>query len=193
MQKKETATFYPESRKQWRQWLQKNHVSEQSVWLICYKMKAGKPTISWSDAVDEALCFGWIDSTRKTLDDERFMQFFCKRKPKSSWSKINKEKIRQLTAAGQMTPAGAACVEIAKQNGSWSILDDVEDLIIPKDLEKAFKTAPGSKAFFLNLSKSVKKIMLHRITFAKREETRQKRIRELVISCSPKENPDPFL
>ncbi len=191
-QETEPATFYPESRQAWRQWLQKHHRSLQSVWLICYKMKSGIPTLTWSDAVDEALCFGWIDSTLKSLDAEKFMQFFSKRKPKSAWSKINKEKIQRLTDQGLMTPAGLECIETAKQNGSWSISDAVETLTIPKDLEKKFKTQPGSKKFFLSLSKSGRKAILHRLALAKRPETRQKRISEIARLASQQLKPKQF-
>jgi uncharacterized protein YdeI (YjbR/CyaY-like superfamily) len=179
MQKKEVETFCPASQKEWRKWLKENHNSKQSIWLICYKKESGKPCLSWSETVDEALCFGWIDSTRKSIDRESFMQFFTKRKPTSAWSKINKEKVQRLIDKGLMTKAGFESIEIAKQNGSWSILDDVEELLIPKDLEKEFKTKPGSKDYFLSLSKSVKKMILHWVVSAKRPETRQKRINEI--------------
>ena len=184
--KNETASFYPETRQEWRQWLQENHRSQQSVWVVCYKQQSGKPTVSWSDAVDEALCFGWIDSTRKSAGDDRFLQFFTRRKPKSTWSKINKEKVQRLTDEGWMTPAGHECIEIAKQNGSWSSLDAVEALEIPADLEQELKSRSGMKAYFLSLSKSVRKAMLHRLALAKRPETRQKRIGEIVALISQK-------
>lgn len=180
MGKETIETFYPKSRKAWRQWLSRHHRSEQSVWLLMYKKQSGIPTISWDDAVSEALCFGWIDSRRKTVDAESFIQFFCKRKPKGTWSKVNKDKVLLLIEAGLMTEDGYACIEAAKQNGSWILLDEVETLEIPKDLKEAFEAYPGSKDFFLQLSKSVQKMILHWVVFAKREETREKRIREIV-------------
>ncbi len=192
MIKEGIETFYPVSRQAWRQWLQENHRSKQSIWLICYKIKSGKPTISWSEAVDEALCFGWIDSTRKSVDHETFIQFFCKRKPKSIWSKINKGKVQQLTDEGLMTQAGFDSVEIAKQNGSWTISDDVEELIIPQDLEHELDNRPGAKDFFLSLSKSVRKIMLHWLVMAKQPATRQKRINEIVEQVTQKRKPKQF-
>ncbi len=179
MSEKNIESFYPDSKQAWREWLQEHHDKKQSIWLLCYKTSAGVPTISWSDAVDEALCFGWIDSTRKTLDHEKFIQFFSRRKPGSTWSKINKDKVEQLIAAGHMTGAGLACIDIAKQNGSWNILDTVEAGIIPDDLEAAFQVHPGSKDFFLSLSKSLRKILLHRIVMAKQPQTRAKRIGEI--------------
>jgi uncharacterized protein YdeI (YjbR/CyaY-like superfamily) len=171
--------FYPENRQQWRQWLQENHDVKHSVWLLYFKKSSNKPSLSWSDAVDEALCFGWIDSKRQTIDEEKFRQYFCRRKPKSTWSKINKDKIERLTEAGLMAQAGFDSIETAKLNGSWSILDEVENLIIPEDLEKAFQTRAGSKSYFLNLSMSNRRVILQWLVLAKREQTRQKRIREI--------------
>lgn len=184
MLNKEVETYSPQNRTDWRQWLEKNHQSKQSVWLIFYKKHTGKPSVNWIEAVDEALCFGWIDSTKNTIDDSSYMQFFSKRKPKSNWSKINKEKVQQLIKNGLMTKAGFDSIETAKQNGSWNNLDEVEALIIPNDLEKAFTKHKGSKDYFLSLSKSVRKIILGWIALAKRQETRQKRIDEVVESAA---------
>jgi uncharacterized protein YdeI (YjbR/CyaY-like superfamily) len=180
MPEKDIETFYPASQQEWRDWLEANHQSKAAVWLVYYKAKSGKPSISWSNAVDEALCFGWIDSTHKSLDQESSIQFFSKRKPKSTWSKVNKDKIQELIASGKMTPAGLKCVEIAQQNGSWSILDEVEALIIPADLEERFKTQPSAKEAFLTLGKSAKKSILHRLVMAKLPDTRAKRIDEIM-------------
>lgn len=187
--KEDIELFSPSSNKQWRAWLKKNHAKKQSVWLICYKQKAGKPTITWSDAVDEALCFGWIDSIRKTIDEDRFTNLFSKRKPTSAWSKINKDKIKRLIEEDRMAPAGLASIELAKKNGSWAKLDEVEKLTIPKDLDKAFKSNAGSKKFFLSLSKSVQKMILQWIAFAKREETRAKRIHEVATLAAKNRKP----
>ncbi|WP_175636142.1 YdeI/OmpD-associated family protein [Pedobacter ghigonis] len=192
MAEKTTETFCPTGRAAWREWLLKNHDTKQSVWLVCYKTKANKPTLSWSDAVEEALCFGWIDSIRKTIDEESFTQFFSRRKPNSGWSKINKAKVEQLAAAGLMTQAGLECINRAKENGSWTILDEVEELVIPADLATALEDTAGSKTFFMGLSKSVRKAMLQWITFAKRPETRQKRIAELVELASQNKKPKQF-
>ncbi len=192
MQKKEVETFCPASREEWRQWLKENHSSSQSVWLVQYKQKSAMPSIPWSDSVDEALCFGWIDSTRKTIDEERFIQFFTKRKPNSNWSKINKAKVERLIAGGLMAEAGLKSIELAKKNGSWSILDDVEELMIPKDLEEALLSKPGSGEYFNNLSKSVKKMMLQWVVLAKRPETREKRITEIAELAAQKLKPKQF-
>lgn len=178
-------TFYPKNQEEWRKWLQSNHISKQSIWVIFYKKSSGKPTITWSEAVDEALCFGWIDSVKKKLDEERSIQFFSKRKPNSTWSKINKEKVKQLIANNKLMPAGLACIEIAKKNGSWTILDDVEELIIPADLEQEFKKKKGAKNYFQSLSKSTQKALLQWVVLAKQKETRNKRITE-IVDCAAK-------
>jgi uncharacterized protein YdeI (YjbR/CyaY-like superfamily) len=180
MSKKEASEFYPTSKSQWREWLELNHDRQDAVWVIFYKKKVKKPTMTWSDAVDEALCFGWIDSTKRTLDTERFIQYFSKRKPKSTWSKVNKDKVEELVETGQMTDAGLHCITVAKGNGSWEILDSVEALIIPEDLEKALASDGNAMDVFLSLSKSERKLMLYGVVVAKREETRRKRIGEIV-------------
>lgn len=184
MHNKEIDTYCPQSQADWRQWLEKNHQSSHSVWLVCYTKKSNVPSLSWSEAVDEALCFGWIDSTRKKINDISFMQFFAKRKPKSNWSKINKEKVQQLIDSKRMTKQGYESVEIAKQNGYWTILDEIEEVIIPNDLEMAFEKHNGSKDYFLSLSKSTKKIILAWIILVRKQETRQKRIEEVVESAA---------
>lgn len=188
----ETEQFYPASQAEWRQWLDKNHVSKQSVWLVFYSKSSTKKSITWSEAVDAALCYGWIDSKKIKIDEETSHQFFSKRKAQSTWSKINKEKVRQLIEQGLMTQAGLDSIEKAKQNGSWTVLDEVEELIIPQDLDEAFNKLEGSKAHFLSLSKSVKKMMLQWLVLAKRPETRQKRITEIIESSERKEIPAPF-
>lgn len=183
---KEVETFYPPNRQAWRDWLKHNHDVKQSIWVVMYKKDSGIPSITWSDAVDEALCFGWIDSTKRPVDHEKSIQYFCRRKPISTWSKINKAKIERLISEGLMTKAGLDSVELAKQNGSWTILDDVEDLVIPQDLEKAFKKHKGLEAYYMNLSRSAKKMALHRLVMAKLPATREKRIKEMVALARQK-------
>jgi uncharacterized protein YdeI (YjbR/CyaY-like superfamily) len=190
--KKDIETFHPKSRQEWREWLQNNYDKKTSVWLIYNKKKSNIPTVSYGEAVDEALCFGWIDSTAKPLDEEKYMQFFSKRKAKSVWSKINKDKIDRLTKEGLMTKAGFESVETAKQNGSWTILDDAEALIIPADLEIAFQKRQNARNYFLNLSRSDKRNILQWLTLAKREETRQKRIAEIVELAEQNLKPKQF-
>lgn len=193
MEKEIHQTFYPKNIAEWRQWLEQNHHIEQSIWLVQYKKSAAMETISWSEAVDEALCFGWIDSTRKSLGDDQFVQYFCRRKPKSNWSKINKDKVAVLIEKGLMREAGLASIEVAKQNGSWTILDAIEELEIPEDFQTALKTLEGAENYFHSLSKSVKKMILHYITFAKRPETRKNRINEVVELASKNQRPKQFM
>ena len=180
MTQKETNNFNPANQKEWRNWLEKNHQKEDSIWLIFYKKSSKTPNLSWSEAVDEALCFGWIDSVKKTLDEQRYIQYFSKRKANSIWSKINKDKVAHLLEQDLMFPAGIDIIEKAKQNGYWELMDSVEALIIPDDLEEAFKLYPSSKDFFLSLSKSGRKGLLAWIIMAKRLETREKRVKEIV-------------
>lgn len=173
-------TFYPKSQKDWRKWLSKNHIDKQSIWVIFYRTSSDKPSLTWSEAVDEALCFGWIDSTRKSIDSESYMQYFTKRKPRSTWSKINKDKVKELIDKDLMTKAGLDCIEVARENGSWTILDSVEDLIVPEILEIEFQKFPNAGAKYEKLSNSAKKSILHRIAMAKQLETKKKRAKEAV-------------
>lgn len=189
MQKDDVEIFYPAGKQAWREWLEKNHLSKQAVRLVFYIKSSDKKSITWSEAVEVALCFGWIDSKKVRIDEESSHQFFSKRKSNSTWSKINKQKVLQLIEAGLMTEAGYKSIETAKQNGSWIILDDVEELIVPKDLEMELKSKPDSERFFFGLSRSVKKAILQWIVLAKRPETRQKRIAEVVELAGEKQRP----
>ncbi len=189
---KEIEKFYPKSRQEWREWLQDNHDKKQSVWLIYYKKKSNIPTVIYSEAVDEALCFGWIDSKSKPIDEHKFMQFFSRRKPNSVWSRVNKEKIERLTNEGLMTEAGYEIIEIAKQNGSWTILDEAEALVIPDDLDKEFQKRKNAKEYFLSLSRSDKRNILQWLVLAKRQETREKRIAEIVELADKNQKPKQF-
>ena len=192
MSKKETETYCPKSRTEWRKWLEKNHQSKQSVWLVYYKTSTKVASLSWSEAVDEALCFGWIDSTKKTIDDESYMQYFSKRKPDSTWSKINKEKVARLIQNNLMTKAGFDSIDRAKQNGTWFLMDDIENLIIPEDLKIALNKNKKSMEFFQSQSKSIKKAMLYWVVAAKRSETRKRRIEEIDQSAAKGIRPNQF-
>lgn len=188
----EATVYYPKTKAAWRKWLEKYHLTRESVWMVCYTKASGKPTVSWSDAVDVALCFGWIDSKKKKVDAATSHQFFSKRKPRSTWSKTNKEKVKLLTEQGLMTAAGLQCIEIAKQNGSWNLLDEVEALELPRDLLSAFRKHKGSKAYFNSLSKSIKKMMLQWIVMARRPETRQHRIEQIASLAAQQKKPAQF-
>lgn len=181
---KEAEEFCPKDQKEWRRWLELNHIEKDAVWMIRYRKTSENYNLSWSEAVDESLCFGWIDSTQRTIDSERYKQYFTKRKAKSNWSKINKEKIENLIAKGLMAEAGLKSIEVAKENGSWTIIDSVENLEIPEELKQAFANHKGVMEYFESLSKSDKKFILHRIASAKREETRAKRVVEIIEKIS---------
>lgn len=189
---KSIETFSPKSREEWREWLTENHDKKQSVWLIYFKKKSNISTIIYSEAVDEALCFGWIDSKSKPIDEYKYMQFFSRRKHDSVWSKINKDKVERLIREGLMTKAGLEVINKAKQNGSWIILDDAEALIIPKDLEIEFQKRGNAKNYFLNLSRSDKRNILQWLVLAKRKETREKRIVEIVELADRMQKPKQF-
>ncbi len=189
---KNTEDYCPNDKQDWRQWLELNHDKEESVWLIFYKKKSPKYNLSWSESVDEALCFGWIDSTKRTIDGETYKQYFSKRKTKSNWSKVNKDKVILLIDQGLMQEKGYKSIEIAKENESWSLLDGVEALIIPEDLKREFENHRGAMEYFDNLSKSVKKILLYWVISAKRKETRQKRIIEVAENASENLKPKQF-
>ena len=171
-------TFYAKDRKAWRRWLEKNHADAASVWLIIYKKESGKASVYYPESVEEALCFGWIDSKPNKRDEESYYQFFAKRNPKSAWSKVNKAKVEQLIKDGLMTPAGIAAIELAKKNGTWTALDEVDNSIVPDDLQMALNKNKKAKEYFEAFPRSSKKIILEWIHNAKRPETRQKRIEE---------------
>lgn len=173
-------TFFAKDRKAWRSWLKENGATEKSVWLIIYRKDAQTKSVNYPEAVEEALCFGWIDSKPNKRDEESFYQFFAKRKPTSNWSKLNKDRIKKLTEEGLMTPAGMEMVNRAKQNGTWFALDDVEELIIPADLKKLLSENKVAARFFDAFPRSVKKGILEWILNAKRPETRNKRIEETI-------------
>ncbi len=179
MSKTEAKNFCPKNRSDWRFWLMERHKIEKAVWLEFYKKGSPKFNLSWSDAVDEALCFGWIDSVKQTVDSEKYRQYFTLRKPNSMWSKVNKDKVEELIKEGQMMPAGFRSIEIAKENCSWSKYDDVENLLVPKDLETALALYSGASDFFCAQSKSIRKGMLFWVAEAKRPETRARRISEI--------------
>jgi len=173
-------SFYAKSTKEWRKWLEKNSQTEKSIWLIIYKKESGVPSVYYSEAVDEALCFGWIDSKPNKRDDESYYQFFAKRNPKSNWSKVNKAKVERLIENGKMTKWGLEAIEIAKENGTWTALDTVEELEVPEDLQKAFNNSKKAFEYFDQFPRSSKRNILEWILNAKKTETRQKRIVETV-------------
>lgn len=173
-----TPEIFCEYRHEWRQWLYDNHLTSKGVWLIFNKKSSGKPHLSYDEAVEEALCFGWIDSKPGTLDTERSRQYYSPRNPKSNWSKLNKNRIEKLIRAELMTEAGLKMVEIAQKTGTWTALDSVSNLEIPNDLMAALQALPPAEQYFNAFPPSVKKGILEWILNAKTSETRLKRITE---------------
>ena len=173
-------TFYAKNQQAWRNWLKKNHQKEKAVWLIIYKKSSHTPSIYYPEAVDEALCFGWIDSVPNKRDEESYYQFFARRNPKSKWSKVNRDKAARLIAAGKMEAAGFAAITTAQQNGTWTALDEVEAITVPEDLAALFHKNKTAQENFNAFSRSSKRGILEWILSARKADTRTKRIEETV-------------
>lgn len=167
------------SRDSWRQWLLKHHRQSQAIWLVAWK-KGDDRHVPYDSVVEEALCFGWIDSLPRKLDETRSMLLLAPRKPKSAWSKLNKERVEKLTASGRMHASGISVVKAAKKAGLWDKLNDVDALAVPPDLERAFAKSKTAWSHFDAFPRSVKRGILEWILQAKKPETRAKRIAETV-------------
>lgn len=173
-----TETVYVSTRAAWRAWLKRHHASKRVVWLIYYKKGSGKPRVEYADAVEEALCFGWIDSTTKTLDTERYVQRFTPRKKGSNWSGPNLERINRLVAAGQMTPAGAMHLPNARAAKEYQKQHDARTTAptrAPKELAAALRKNPKAAAFWKALTPGYKRLYGRVVSEAKQAETRQRR------------------
>ncbi len=171
-------SIHPATLAAWRAWLAEHHTQPDGVWLLTYRRATGKATFTYEQAVEEALCFGWIDGQAKTLDDEWGMQWFAPRRPGSVWARSNKERVARLIADGRMTPAGLAKIEAAKADGSWALLESVDKLEVPDDLATALAQYPTARANFDAFPPSARHAILGWIALAKRPETRAKRIAE---------------
>ena len=169
----------PASRAEWRAWLAANHRTSAGVWLITWKKHAARPTVTYEEAVEEALCFGWIDGVVNRVDDERTKEWFAPRRPKSTWARTNKERVARLEAAGLMTQAGRAAIAIAQANGSWNSLDAIDALVVPDDLAAALAVRPGARERFEASSASVRRMALAWVYGAKRPETRAARVEQV--------------
>ena len=180
------------TRADWRQWLVENGETEKSVWLAIYKKASGTPSVTYDEAVDEALCFGWIDSSVKKGTDEYYLQFFTRRNPKSNWSAVNKAKVEKLIQAGLMTDAGMKLIDLAKKTGTWTALDDVDNLICPPDLQQQLAANPTAKEYFDAFPKSVKRGILEWLLNAKTPVTRAKRIDEIVTMAERNERANQY-
>jgi uncharacterized protein YdeI (YjbR/CyaY-like superfamily) len=169
------------TREEWRDWLAQNHETCPGIWLIYHKKHTGVARVAYDDAVEEALCFGWIDSTAKRLDDARYMQKYTPRKRGSHWSALNRGRAEALMKAGAMEPAGLASIEAAKKNGAWEkALEDRVDRPMPPELKKAMAVDPEAAANFGRWSPTQRKLAIHHVAEAKRPETRDRRAAKLV-------------
>jgi uncharacterized protein YdeI (YjbR/CyaY-like superfamily) len=175
---------HPESLAAWRAWLEANHRRTDGVWLVSWKSATGRPRVEYGESVEEALCFGWIDSTARTLDAERAAIWMAPRKRGSGWSRSNKERIQRLEAQGRMTPAGRALIESARADGSWTLLDSVEALEVPPDLAASFAAHPGSREQWAAFPRSVRRAHLEWIAQAKTDGTRDRRVTEVAEQAS---------
>jgi uncharacterized protein YdeI (YjbR/CyaY-like superfamily) len=166
------------SSNQLKNWLQENYKQEESVWLVTYKKVIPENYVSTSEILDELLSFGWIDGTRRKLDNVRTMQLISPRKTQH-WSNTYKVRAAKLIKNGKMQAPGIKSIEESKKNGNWDFLDDVDKLIIPNDLDDALSQFPGAKDFFYAINNSSKRFVLRWIKLAKQEKTRQNRIKKI--------------
>ena len=184
----EDQLYFPD-RASWRAWLEENHEDRDSIWLIFHKKNSATTSIDYESAVLEAVCFGWVDSKVHRIDDERYRQYFSKRKPTGIWNGVNKGRVAALTKDGLMRPAGLAAIAVAKENGSWEFLDDIEALVVPDDLAKAFRSEKGAATNYEEFSNSKKQALLYWIKSAKREATRADRIAKVAEAAGRGELP----
>jgi uncharacterized protein YdeI (YjbR/CyaY-like superfamily) len=174
----EAEEVHPQTRDAWRAWLETNSARSAGAWLVSWKKHTGRPAIPYDDAVEEALCFGWVDSKPRRIDDDRTALWFSPRRRGSAWSRPNKERVARMEAAGRMTAAGRATVEAAKADGTWTKLDEVEDLTVPDDLAAALAARPGARDLFDGFPRSARRGILEWIVQAKKPETRAARVDE---------------
>lgn len=181
MNVRKAKELYVTNRDDWRRWLKENHASAKEVWLIYYKKHTSKPTIPYDDAVEEALCYGWIDSIIRRIDDERYARKFTPRNEGSRWSELNKKRAKKMIKQGRMTEAGLVKIKAAKRNGQWSKIASRIDLPkLPVELLKALAQNKKAKKYFEQLAPSYRKHYIFWIASAKRDDTRQRRIKEAV-------------
>jgi uncharacterized protein YdeI (YjbR/CyaY-like superfamily) len=179
-----------ETRDNWRRWLEINHDKSQGIWLVYYKKITKIPSIAYAEAVEEALCFGWIDSKVQTIDELRYRQIFTPRNPKSVWSETNKKRVEMMIEAGQMTRAGLEKIEAAKKNGQWENAYGKRDsVVMADDLKTALVQNPRAWENFGNFSTSSQSTYIRWISSAKRAETRENRISRVVELSSKNKKP----
>jgi uncharacterized protein YdeI (YjbR/CyaY-like superfamily) len=174
--------IYISNRDDWRDWLAENHADSPGVWLIYYKKHTGVARVAYEEAVEEALCFGWIDSTVRRLDNQRYAQKFMPRRARSNWSSLNRARAEKLMAAGTMAAAGMRAIEAARENGAWDkALEDRVDRPMPPELEKVLKKDPKAAAGFSGMTPTQRKYVINWIAEAKRPETRERRAAKAVL------------
>ncbi|HET9520559.1 MAG TPA: YdeI/OmpD-associated family protein [Candidatus Limnocylindrales bacterium] len=176
-----------DDRATWRAWLEANHATTAGAWLVMWRPSSGRIGLDYEAAIQEALCFGWVDSTAGRVDDQRGKLYFAPRKPRSGWAATNKARVERLIAAGQMAPAGLAAIQRAKANGSWEILDSVERLEVPDDLAAALAARPPAAEHFGAFPPSARKMLLGWVVQARRPETRSARIEIVAESAARNE------
>jgi uncharacterized protein YdeI (YjbR/CyaY-like superfamily) len=177
---KDLPAFYPKTRAEWRKWLQKNHEKVKAVWLVMYKKDSGQKSIEYAEAVEEALCFGWIDSVVNKRDEDSRYQYFTLRKPKGRWSALNKKRVAAMLKRGLMTKTGQDMIDLAKKTGTWDTLTEIDKHTVPPDLQKALNKNKTALKYYEAFPPSARHVILAWIQDAKRPETRQKRIDETV-------------
>jgi uncharacterized protein YdeI (YjbR/CyaY-like superfamily) len=175
---------------EWAAWLAANHAVARGAWLVTAR-RADERSVDYEDAVVEALRYGWVDATNKTLDEHRAMMWFAPRRPGSGWASSNKRRIERLRAEGRLEPAGEAAVEVAQANGSWTLLDDVERLVVPDDLAAALAAAPGAREHWDGCSPSARRMALAWIVQAKRAQTRERRVTAVAARAAEGQPPMP--
>jgi uncharacterized protein YdeI (YjbR/CyaY-like superfamily) len=172
--------FYAKDRKTGREWLEKHHTGTKNIRLIIYHKKSGTPSIKYDEAVEESLCFGWIDAKPNTRDDESYYLLFARCNPTSNWSRANRERAKRMIRQGLMTEAGMEMIALAKKNGTWTALEDIQKSVVPSDLKEEFAASPAAEKNFSAFPPSSKRIILEWILNAKQPQTRKKRIEETV-------------
>ena len=191
--KEDYKSTHPKTRNDWRKWLEKNHSTSPGIWLMYYKKRSGKRKFDYADAVEEALCFGWIDSLPRKIDEERSALKFTPRKPKSVWSKLNKQRVEKLMEQKLMTSAGLAKIELAKKNGSWNTLNasdlHADNNSMPEELRKTFNKNKRAMENFLAFPPGYRKQFLFWIASAKRPETKAARIQQTVLMAAANKKP----
>jgi uncharacterized protein YdeI (YjbR/CyaY-like superfamily) len=185
----EGERFHPGSRAEWRAWLAAHHDRSDEVWLVLWRPRSGRAGLTYDEAVEEALCFGWIDGKAAGLDEQRTMLRFSPRKRGSGWARSNKLRVERLLAEGLMAAPGLALIEQAKRDGSWTRLDGVEDLVVPDDLAAALAAHPGAREHWDGFPRSVRRAALLRIVEAKRPETRARWVAETARLTARGERP----